>query len=563
MSYRLRGVFFPVIFTALILPGLLTAAEASQPAHFKLTSNNASPALRPALASEAASTFVAPSRRLTDQHLATDPDGNIYVASTVLNRLPNAGYDTRDIFLAKFDPGFHQLFSIQFGGDGDDTLGDLTTDTDGNVYLTGETSSTNFPVLDAIQSDLKGASDAFLTKLTPRGGIVFSTYWGGGLKGPVNSANDAAYAVAVDPAGAIYLAGSTGSYDFPTTQGALLPSPGQAPDNAFAAVPLSGFVTKFSPSGDTALFSTLIDGEGKTCFGGSSCLNQFPATWVTGLWLNADGSTTLSGTTNRMQFPNLDGGYSPQATSGLFVGPSAFILKLTADGSALEAGTFFAGGGLSFGAGASVTGLAVGPTGEISISGTTGNYQLPVTDNALADSFPIQNTTDIAGFVATFSPDLSQLIYASYLTGAGASASGLAVDVEGDLYIAGKGLLDSVSATPGGIPNGGNYLVKLDPDTGDLRFASRFPDGAADGDAFLALNTPSGPSLFVTGSSGFLMRMIPDGNSGSAQTPRNSLILPGSPMRPGSRSPHSSRRVKSSASTARGCTTKLPPVRSL
>ena len=524
MSYQLRGFVFLVIFCIIFLvmvhvlaiPGRLTAAETSQHANFKLTRNDARPSLRPALASEAASTFVAPSRQLIDQRIATDPDGNIYVAATVLKHLPEAGYNTRDIFLAKFDPSFQQIFSIQLGGDGDDTLGDITTDTDGNVYLTGETNSTNFPILDAIQPTLKGASDAFLVKLTPRGGIVFSTYWGGALKGPGSSANDAAYSVAVDSAGSIYLAGSTGSYDFPTTDGAFLPSPGQAPDNFFLATPLVGFVTRFAPTGDMALFSTLIDGEGTPCTGGSSCLNDLPSTQLSRLHVNADGSAILAGTTNRPQFATTSGDIGTPY-GGYFAGPPAFILKLNADGSALETGTLIAGGGFSFSAGATVTSLAGSPTGEISISGTTSSDQLPVTGNALADTFSFQNPTDVAGFVATFRPDLSELVYATYLTGARGSASGLAVDAAGDLYIAGKGLVDSVAVTPGGITNGGNYLVKLDPDTGDLRFASRFPDGAADGDVFLAPNAPSGPSLVVTGSSGFLMRMIPDQTSGGTQ----------------------------------------------
>jgi hypothetical protein len=106
-------------------------------------------------------------------------------------------------------------YSTYLGGLGSDFANDITVDSAGNTYVTGETASVNFPTASPVQAAPGGGTDAFVTKLNPAGSaLVYSTYLGGSL-------DDSASSMAVDSAGSAYVTGSTGSTDFPTTTGAF------------------------------------------------------------------------------------------------------------------------------------------------------------------------------------------------------------------------------------------------------------------------------------------------------------------------------------------------------
>src|SRR6185312_6220589 len=86
-----------------------------------------------------------------------------------------------DAFVAGFRPdGGGLIFCTYLGGSADDRAFAVITDASRNIYVTGWTSSTNFPVVNALQPHLSGPRDAFVTKLTAAGGFVYSTYLGGG-----------------------------------------------------------------------------------------------------------------------------------------------------------------------------------------------------------------------------------------------------------------------------------------------------------------------------------------------------------------------------------------------
>ena len=139
-----------------------------------------------------------------------------------------------DAFVTKLDPsGGQLLYSTYLGGSLDDAAWAITIDTAGNAYIAGMALSTNFPTTPgAPQTALAGsggqpgrpccngapgydAGDAFVAKLNPAGSqLVFSTYLGG-------SADDQAWAIAIDSSQNVYVGGSTISTDFPTTAGAL------------------------------------------------------------------------------------------------------------------------------------------------------------------------------------------------------------------------------------------------------------------------------------------------------------------------------------------------------
>lgn len=70
-------------------------------------------------------------------------------------------------------------FSTYFGGRSDDSISVMKKDKDGNIYMGGETSSSDFPIKKAFQKEIHGNRDAFLSKISPDGQLLWSTYLGG------------------------------------------------------------------------------------------------------------------------------------------------------------------------------------------------------------------------------------------------------------------------------------------------------------------------------------------------------------------------------------------------
>ena len=121
-----------------------------------------------------------------------------------------------DAYVAKFNSAGALAYATYLGGSGiDEGLG-VVLDDAANAYATGFTASSDFPTTPgAVDTTLGGAQDAYVTKLNATGSaLVYSSYLGGG-------ATDQAGAIALDSAGSAYVAGITGSKDFPTTPGAF------------------------------------------------------------------------------------------------------------------------------------------------------------------------------------------------------------------------------------------------------------------------------------------------------------------------------------------------------
>jgi hypothetical protein len=181
--------------------------------------------------------------------IAVDSFGNIYAAGTTrstnfprmnaLQQVLGGGYDA---YVSKLNPtGTGLVFSTYLGGSGDDVAYGIAVDAPGNVYLTGETFSSNFPLSNAFQTSRRGTSDAFITKINASGTTLgYSTYYGG------NNV-DGGTAVAVNSCGEPYVIGATDSNDFPTTTSSAQTSHGGARD---------AFVTKI---GDTKLAGVAPD----------------------------------------------------------------------------------------------------------------------------------------------------------------------------------------------------------------------------------------------------------------------------------------------------------------
>lgn len=173
-----------------------------------------------------------------------------------------------DGFIARINPTCDELvFSTYLGGDGADGLKALALDASGNIVVTGSTASTNFPKKNALYTSLAGSTDAVLTLLDVSGRFLrFSTYLGG-------SGADVGLGVAVDQGSDgglqyIYVAGSTASNDFPTTNAWTVTTSAGVDQNGYGARGSGdGFVAKFEPHGARLVYSSYLGGPGVDAVG--------------------------------------------------------------------------------------------------------------------------------------------------------------------------------------------------------------------------------------------------------------------------------------------------------
>jgi hypothetical protein len=163
------------------------------------------------------------------------------------------------------------VYSTYLGGNQDDFAVDIAVGTAGNASVIGRTDSSDFPTTpDAIQSSNAGLSDAFITRLNATGtGLAFSTYLGG-------SSSEIGLSIWVDPAGSIYITGSTGSTDFPTTPG------------AFQTVLAGGF--------NDAFVAKIVFSNFDVCFTDDGNGDSFQFDSTTGDYRFTHGGLTLTGT---------------------------------------------------------------------------------------------------------------------------------------------------------------------------------------------------------------------------------------------------------------------------
>ena len=220
------------------------------------------------------------------------------------------------------DPGIE--YTTLLGGAADDQPGGIAVDAAGNVYITGFTQSSDFPVTAAAfdrAGAVQTAVDAFVTKLNPAGnGLVYSTFIGG------NQDFDWGRRIAVDASGNAYVVGQTKSGDFPTTANAFdrsLAIPPNCP-RCFADN-YDAFVLKLNSTGSALIYSTYLGGTDY----------DDPR----GIAIDSAGNAYVTGETASFDFPTTAGSYQPQHHGDYDV----FVTKLNASGSALVYSTFIGG----------------------------------------------------------------------------------------------------------------------------------------------------------------------------------------------------------------------------
>ncbi|HXN41430.1 MAG TPA: SBBP repeat-containing protein, partial [Myxococcaceae bacterium] len=302
--------------------------------------------------------------------VAVDPGGNAYLTggTSSTDDFPvtlgafqiNNGGGT-DAWVSKIDPsqvGFAAvIWSTFLGGTARDRANAIAVDTSGNTYVTGRTNSPEPDWLapNGFQQAFGGSDDAFVVELSSDGtGLLYSSYLGG-------TDVDIGNAIAVDANGFIYVAGETGSTDFPTL-GAFQPT--------YGGGTLDAFVTKIDPSmtADASLiYSTYLGGAGSGISGED---------YATAVTADGTGAIYLTGVTFSDSFP-----VSPDAFQPALAGASdAFIAKmdLSQQGPAsLIYASYFGGSGAD-----SALGVAADGLGNAWLTGQTSSGDLPTTGDA-------------------------------------------------------------------------------------------------------------------------------------------------------------------------------------
>jgi hypothetical protein len=327
-----------------------------------------------------------------------------------------------------YDPGLPLVidpvlvYSTYLGGSTADNCNGILVDADGNAFLVGDSSSSNF-----LRNASPGNSDVFVGKLSPDGLILTYSFFGG-------SKNDTATGLAVDGSGNIYLSGSTESADFPRINSVGTSLLGSS----------DAFVVKLNPTADVFIYSSLVGGSGEEV----------------GVSLAAAGdSAFITGRTTSEDFPTL-GAIQPVYGGGT---SDAFIAKLSPDGKSLLYSSFLGGSGTENLI--AKTGISIDGLGNACVVGDTDSVNFPTRDAIRPTK--TGDASNLDGFVAKLNPAGSDFVYSTYLGGSNSDfALAVASDPEGNAYVTGGTNSTSFTGSSSTRPSTGTrdaFVAKLNP----------------------------------------------------------------------------------------------------
>ena len=345
-------------------------------------------------------------------------------------------------------------FSTYFGGNSSDTAWSVALDTNGFIYVAGQTLSTHmsatntapFSTPGAFQTNFAGGGltgDAFVAEFDNQGSnLIYLTYLGG-------SADDGAVGITVDTAGDAYVTGFTDSKDFPL-KNAIYTNIGGVSNPRLGVYPTDAFVAELNAGGSNLVYSTYLGGESMD--GGS------------GIALDSSNNAYITGYTYSTNFPTTPNAFQKQLAcpNSIYFNANAFVAEISASGTNLLYSSYF--GGTNFDEG---QGIAVDNSNYIYVTGFTGSTNFPVT-NAMQQQFvSVIGTTNAAptnvvfitnffngyllnggsnqvaspaydAFVAKFNPSFAGFVYSTFLGGTNSDvANHIAADGAGNAYVTG------------------------------------------------------------------------------------------------------------------------------
>jgi hypothetical protein len=404
--------------------------------------------------------------------LDVDPSGNAYVTgytdSTDFPATPGAFDRTQngwtDAFVAKLDAtGSSLIYATYLGGRWYDYGESIIVDSAGNAYVTGNTSSADFPTTPAAYDRAYngGGCDAFVVKLGATGSsLVYATYLGGG-------GQDRGFSMDVDSAGNAYVTGSTESTNFPVTPSAF--------DKTLDVV-VDAFIAKLDAAGGSLIYATYLGG------------NEEDRGWS--IAVDSAGSAYVAGDGRSTDFPFTPGAFDTSANGNADV----FVTKLDATGSSLIYSTYIGGWHDDY-----ARSIAVDPVGNAYVTGSTYSDDFPVTSGAFDGT--MDGPTDV--FVVKLDAAGSSLIYSTYL-GGGSHDEGesVFVDSAGDAYVTGGTYSMDFPVTSDALDEtqeGENdaFIVKLDATASSLVYATYL--GGSWSDFAYSIAVDSFRNAYVTG----------------------------------------------------------------
>ena len=333
-----------------------------------------------------------------------DAAGRIYLAGYIceatLPVTPNAAQPTYaggcDGFVAILAPGGGLQYASYLGGTQQERIWAVDADAAGNVYVGGDTSSSDFPTTEGAYDVICGPNgtcstsgdlDGFVTKFAPSGALSYSTFLGG-------DGYEFVLGVAGDDSGRAHVVGYTQSSDFPTTPGAVV---------GFHQLRDDAFYTRLEPSGAALSYSTLIAGEGSE--------SAFAVA------LDSTGAAYITGTTDSGQLSIINA-MQPMLRGG----SDAWLMKIAADRT-VQYITYFGGNGRENALGLAVQGSSV------YISGSTCSSDLP--------GAPPRDPDCSGAFVAKIAGNGSAIQRTAIIEGTNGRA--VAVDAQDRAFLVGNG----------------------------------------------------------------------------------------------------------------------------
>jgi hypothetical protein len=378
--------------------------------------------------------------------IAVDQNGEAYIAGwTIVDFLTTPGsYQPGSVqcsstdpcpFVAKFNnTGTALLYSTVLAGSGANSANGIALDTNGDAFIVGSTSSTDFPITPGALQTKNNASQTtgFVTELNSAGtSLVYSTYLGGSTSTYINQ-------VAIDASENAYLTGTTYDTDFPTTPGAYQTA-------AVTKVPVgwnSAFIAKLSPAGTALIYSTYLGGSG------SDAANAIA--------VDSAGEAYVGGNTTSKDFPVTPGAIQSAITkTSSFYTETGFVTKLNASGSALVYSTYLGGNAAD-----SLNAIALDSNGDAYVTGSTTSPDFPITTGAFQSKIGISyyGYPQYNAFVSELNSSGTALVYSTFLGGGislgpladeGDQANGIALDGQGIVYLTGMACTGDFPVTAG------------------------------------------------------------------------------------------------------------------